>query len=47
MECQGCRVNYSSDAILSCCGWCCRVEPPNEYYDGERDNDRDDSAVDV
>jgi len=23
-----------------------RVEPANEYYDGERDNDRDD-AVDV
>jgi len=24
-----------------------RVEPSNEFYDGERDNDRDDAAVDV
>ena len=41
-----------SSSLSSCCYrycvcCCCRVEPVNEYYDGERDNDRDDAAVDV
>jgi len=37
---------YSSCCKCFVCGHC-RVEPANEYYDGERDNDRDDAAVDV
>ena len=33
--------------MLEVFGWWYRVEPANEYYDGERDNDRDEAAVDV